>query len=321
MKKKKLLIIGSNFGINHCKAAMKKKKFNNISIASPKIHSKNIPNGILKYTNAEKAINKKEFYDMISIATKPRVQNNLIKLLSNKNLKYLLLEKPLQKETIDILKKFPNKTLFLTNFIFSFDKKWKLFKSIVKKTRKTYFFEYEWYFKQAYFINKKKTWKIKNTDGGGLINYYLPHAIFNILNNFKNVKFYKINKTKYFKKKLIFLEILFTLNNNISRLRISNNSNKNLHKLKFSSGNNLYSLYNTNKDWLSNFKIIKNKKEIFKNQKTKFTKDSRICTLIDVYKNIPSYFNRKNIETNKELTYKTFELINKINKKLNESYF
>ena len=36
--------------------------------------------------------------------------------------------------------------------------------------------------------------------------------------------------------------------------------------------------------------------------------------LIDIYSKINSYFSTKNVETNKSLTYKTFELINKINK-------
>ena len=36
--------------------------------------------------------------------------------------------------------------------------------------------------------------------------------------------------------------------------------------------------------------------------------------LINIYSNLNSYFSTKNVEKNKSLTYKTFELINKINK-------
>ena len=315
--KKNLLVIGSNFGKIHFEAANASKEFSKVFIASPNIQKKKISNNFIKYSSAIKAINNEDF-KMITIATKPKIQNKIISYIKEKKKypKYLFLEKPILNSSIKLLKKFPKKILFNTNFIFSFEKKWKQFKKIVDNFKDIKSFEYIWFFKQAFYVNKKKTWKINSDEGGGLINYYLPHAIFNILYNFRNVKFYKIKKKVYKDKKLIFLEIVFLFNKNYSTLKICNNAQINLHSLNFNCSKVNYSLINRSKDWLSGFKIFKFKKEIFKTKKNFKKEDSRYYVLFDIYSKLQFYFNRKNIETNKNLTYKTFELINIINKNI-----
>tara|TARA_B100000902_G_C27223903_1_gene871108 strand:+ start:123 stop:1082 length:960 start_codon:yes stop_codon:yes gene_type:complete len=317
MKKLKLLIIGSNFGKYHLNASIKSKKFDKIIISSPNILKKKLPKKIYKYKNFRIPL-KNSKIDMITIATKPKIQNKVLKYLLQEKIfpKYIFLEKPLLKESISILKKFPKKSHILTNFIFLFSNKWKIFQKKIMNSNFKGNFEYNWFFKQAYFVNKKKTWKTNPIHGGGLINYYLPHAIFNILSIYKNVKFIEIIKKRYHQNLLTFLEIKFLLNKNFSILRINNNSNINLHKLEFNiSSNNInLTICNKSNKWLSNFKIYSQNKQIDNTKKISSSSDGREKILIDIYSKINSYFSTKNVETNKSLTYKTFELINKINK-------
>ena len=317
MKKLKLLIIGSNFGKYHLNASIKSKKFDKIIISSPNILKKKLPKKIYKYKNFKIPLKNLKI-DMITIATKPKIQNDVLEyLLLNKIFpKYIFLEKPLLKESISIIKKFPEKSHILTNFIFLFSNKWKIFQKKIMNLNIIGNFEYNWFFKQAYFINKKKTWKTNPIHGGGLINYYLPHAIFNILSIYKNVKFFKIVKKRYHRNLLTYLEISFLLNKNISILKINNNSNINLHKLEFMNSykNINLSICNKSNKWLSNFRIYSQNKQINKTKKISNDKDGREKILINIYSKLNSYFSTKNVEKNKSLTYKTFEIINKINK-------
>ena len=318
MKKKlNLLIIGSNYGKYHLRSSIKSKTFKQISIVSPNIDKKKIPKLVNKYKRFQDAIKNEEF-EMLSVATKPKIQNTILSFIykEKKFPKYIFLEKPILNESIKILKKFPKKSLFLTDFIFSFNYQWINFKKKIDKMQKIDSFKYEWFFKQAYYINKKTTWKINPELGGGLINYYLPHAIFNILSNFKNVKFLKINKKQYYKKKIIYLEIIFLMNKNYCNLEIGNNSKINLHKLSFKSDNVEYLLINKTKKWLSNFKIFKDNQEIFKSKKMNNKIEGRNNALINIYSNLNNHFATKNIATIKALTYKTFQIINLINKKV-----
>ena len=312
-----LLIVGSNFGLNHCRAAIKSKKFKKISICSPNIDNKKKFKFVAKYKNFKTALDNNNF-DMISIVTTPKVQNDVLNYIFKKNIfpKLLFLEKPLLNTSIKLIKKFPKKVLILTNFIFSFSSDWILYKKKINRLNKQIkFFEYQWLFKQAYFDNKKKTWKIKGDLGGGLINYYLPHAIFNILNIFKNVKFKKIKKKVFYKKILIHLELIFSLNDNISKIIISNKSNKNRHFLKTYLNKKNILIENKTKKWLSNFKILVNNKKIFIKKKI-VQSDSRINTLAEIYSNLNYFFSKNHVARNKFLTYKTFKVIENINKKL-----
>lgn len=317
MKKLKLLIIGSNFGKYHLNASIKSKKFDKIIISSPNILKKKLPSNIYKYKNYKIPLENSKL-DMITIATKPKIQNNVLEYLLQKKIfpKYLFLEKPVLKKSLSIIKKFPKKCKILTNFIFLFSDKWKIFQKKIMYYNDKGNFEYNWFFKQAYFVNKKKTWKINPISGGGLINYYLPHAIFNILSLYKNVKFIEIIKKNYHQNLITYLEIRFLLDKKYSILKINNNSKINLHELKFK--NNLkninLSISNKSNKWLSNFRIFSKNKQINKTKIINSHDDGREKILIDIYSNINSYFSTKNVDRNKSLTYKTSELINKISK-------
>ena len=319
MNKLHLLIIGSNFGKIHLNSSLKSRKFKSISIVSPNIHDKKIPKKVIKYDNFKFAI-KNSKIDMLTIATKPKIQNDVLLFIYKEKIfpKFIFLEKPLLDRSVKIIKKFPKKCRILTNFIFTFDSKWKYF---IKKTninKLDNIFEYNWFFKQAYFDNKKITWKIDTSQGGGLINYYLPHAIFNILNIFNNIKLSKVNKKIFYNDILIYLELVFQHNGKKSILKIGNKSKNTLHKFKITntSNNNNYEIINGTKNWLSKFKILKNSSEINKLKKQTISSDSREEVLKKVYSNLKLFFLSKYVDTNKSLTYKTFKLIKIVNSKI-----
>jgi hypothetical protein len=318
MKKKNLLIIGSNFGKLHLNASIKSKKFSKIYISSPNIFKKKITEKVIKYKNFKIPI-KKHNIDMITIATTPEVQNNVLLFLLKSKIypKFIFLEKPILDRSLKIIEKFPIKILILTNFIFLFSKSWKYFKNLINRNINNYSFEYIWSFKQAYFVNKKPTWKI-NSNKGGLVNYYLPHVIFNILSFFQGAKLIKIIKKKYTYKKLTYLKLVFLLNNKYSFLEINNNSNKNLHsfKIKNKLNNVNFLISNKTKKWLSNFKIYKQNILLFKLKKKIIVKDEREEVLLDFYSKINYYYKKNNVKKNKALTIKTFDLIRTINSKI-----
>jgi hypothetical protein len=318
MTKLNLLIIGSNFGINHLKAADYSANFDRIAICSPNIKKKKINKKFIVFNNYQIAL--KNFQcDLVSIATLPNIQDKIIKYIHKhrKDIKYLFLEKPVLKKTIIFLKNFISKKIYFdVNFIFFFDKKWILYKKIISKNyKKISNFHYRWEFKQKFFLNFKKTWKIRKGDGGGLIFNYLPHAIFNIYNIFPDIRFIGIKKKKYIKNLIIHLELNFMLKKKICTLIISNNSDENIHKLDTFLQDNKYTLINSSKNWIKDFKIKYNNKEIF--NKIFFNKnlDDRVSVLSFFYKNIYEYFSKNNIYKRNKLIYKTFETVELISDK------
>jgi hypothetical protein len=320
MKKKiNLLIIGSNFGINHLKAAEYSKNFNQIAICSPNINKKKIKRKFIVFDSYKTALNKFQC-DLVSIATLPNIQDKIVKYIykHRKDIKYLFLEKPLLKKTILFLKNFLDKKIFFdVNFIFFFDNKWILYKKIISKNyNKIINFNYKWLFKQKFFVNFKKTWKIRKSDGGGLIFNYLPHAIFNIYSIFPNIKFVGIKNKKYIKNLIIYLELNFMLKQKICTLVISNNSEKNIHQLdSFLCDKKKYTLINSTKNWIRDFKIKHNNKEIFARSFFNKNLDDRVNVLSFFYKNINKYFSKDNIYKRNKLIYKTFQTIQIISDK------
>jgi len=303
----KLLIFGSNFGLTHLNAAIKSKKFKKIAICSPNIIKKNISKNILKFTKINDAISNFS-YDMVTIATPPLIQHEILLKIKEKKLpKYIFLEKPILDKTISILKKSFNKTRYLTNFIFIFHKDWIDLKKKISSNKKYKSIIYKWFFNQAYFENNKDTWKIKEKEGGGLVNYYLPHAIFNLLYLDQNIKFFKVKKKKYFKNILIEIELILKSNNKLIKLQISNKSKTKLHLLNIKYDKDFIQIYNTTNKWLSRFKCswLKNKyKDYYYDRET---------VLYMVYKKISKYFSQIFINNFNSLTYKTFNIIKDIN--------
>ncbi len=274
---KKILIVGSNFGSKvYLTALMKYDKKFQIFICSPNIYKKKINKKIFKYSSYKTALLENKI-DFVICATTPNVQADVLAFIAKKKLilKGILLEKPISsnlaktKKSINLLNKL--NIPFFVNFIFSELETYKKLKNILLK-RELFDVEYIWKFKQAYFLNKIPTWKIDEKFGGGLLNYYGIHVAYHLIDLFnlnENVKF-KIKDLNLFKKKIVFIKIIFFLKKTKVNLTININSDTNLHSIKLINKKNTIKLVNSFKDWSKGFKLL-NKKKIYK-----FKKESRI---------------------------------------------
>jgi hypothetical protein len=105
------------------------------------------------------------------------------------------------------------------------------------------------------------------------------------------------------------------LKKKICTLIISNNSDDNIHKLDTFLQEKKYTLINNSKNWIKDFKIKFNNKEIFKKSFFNKNLDDRVSVLSFFYANIYEYFSKNNIYKRNKLIYKTFETIQLINDK------
>ena len=270
---KNIIIFGSNFGsVVHINAIKKLKSFLKISVCSPNIKKKKIALKNIKTFNDYK-IALENNYDAVGLATTPNIQSEICNYIikNKKNLKYILLEKPIApkfNQTKKIIKFLVKKKInFLVNFIFENISAFKELLKILKK-KKIIYAKYEWTFKQAYFENKIKTWKTNYLYGGGLVNYYLIHVFYNLylfFNDLKIIKIeYEMNKKLVTKINLLMLDSAKT--NILVQMNINSSNRK--HSLFFVTAKEKYNLINTSKDWVKNFNLYKNgKKIIFRNKK------------------------------------------------------
>ncbi len=306
MKLKNSITYGSNFGYEaHLKSLIKFKKIKNNFIYSPSAHTKFDLKK--KFLINKKQINKKKF-DLISIATPPRIQNKIC-IENAKKTKYFFLEKPLTenfKKTLKLLKIFKkNKTKFFLNFIFPKIINFRLFKNLIRK-KKIVHGLYVWKFKQAYFKNRRINWKIKNSEGGGLINFYLIHVFYNLL---FLVGEFKIKRISYKKEKILTKIVIFVKpkNNYEIKIDININSKLNLHKISFVDNKNTYEVINKSKNWVKNFNIYKNKILI--------KKDNNIHSREDLtYLNLKMFLEKKNIKKEKQFFQRVHFYCDEINK-------
>ena len=308
-----ILIIGSNFGFKvYYKALNLLKVKKTIIVCSPNIKKKLISKKTSVHKSFEEVIQKYKNFNLIICATRPDIQRKVISFLykSKKLPKNLVLEKPVSNnilETIKILKKINNKkTKIFSNFIFSkIDNFIKLKKLLKNKKIKT--IHYEWYFKQAYFVNKIKTWKINPKLGGGLIYYYLIHVISNLRfiwklgNKFSKIKVERKNKILYS------ISLLHKYKNTKIIIQMNCNSNKNLHQITCNLENNItYKLSNKSSDWTKNFILYKNNKQVAKksvNNRIKLTK-------LNLFEGIYKYKNQKEeLIMNNKLTHNLYKKI------------
>ena len=303
---------GSNFGyVSHFKSL---KKFSNVEksfIYSPNIKKKaNINKKFI--INRHQIPNYK--FNLITIATSPSIQKKICKLNIGKNKKFFL-EKPLTenyKETLKLFKLLRKKKInYYINFIFPNIENFIFLRKIIK-TKKIFNASYVWKFKQAYFVNKKKNWKIIKSMGGGLVDFYLIHVFYNLLFLIGKFKIKNINLKK--KEKIMTqLEINLIIKKNFKiNIFMNINSKENLHKIELKDLKNSYQLINKSKDWVKNFKIYKNKKIILNKGNNSIKRDHL------------TYMNLKKLLDNKisAKDFKYFELahhycneVNKIIKK------
>ena len=189
-------------------------------------------------------------------------------------MKYLFFEKLYSTNIIFLHKtlNYFNKKNILINLNFIFPKllQWKILDKLLKY-EKVKFIKYTWLFKQAFFVNFKKTWKIDEKKGGGLCFYYLIHLIFNLITLFKRIKIVNLTRNSNNKYKLIdSLDIKLLCGKKIPcEIKMSNNSNNNIHQLTIETESNIIELISKSNDWTNKFMIKKN-------MKNKFTPNSKL---------------------------------------------
>jgi len=288
----KAISFGTNFGFKvHYNCLRKFFNFKEIAACSPNINKKKI-NVSKKFNRYNVAL--KNTYDFISISTPPKVQKKICDLIIKKNIRpiFLILEKPLThsfENTKKLLNSLTKKNIkFFVNFIFMNLKEFKLFRKI-KNKKNINEFNYIWNFQQAYFLNKKKTWKISKKDGGGLVNYYLIHIFYNLLFFFKKLKIKNVCLKKT--NKIITQCEILVIADKVTKLKISMNINsqKNIHCLNFKTKNYKYELINKSKNWVNGFEIKKNNRKIYYNKK----KIDRTILTLQNYINIKNSPKRK----------------------------
>ena len=307
MKLKKSLTYGSNFGFqSHFKSIIKLKKYKYNFIYSPSAHKKK--NLDKKFLLSKDQI-KSEKFDLISIATPPVIQNYICRL-NIKKAKYFFLEKPLTENYAKTLKLFKhlkeNKIKYYLNFIFPKIKSFKVFYDLIKD-KKIVRGIYTWKFKQGYFVNYRQNWKISNSQGGGLVNFYLIHVFYNLLYLIGQFKIVKV----ICKKKKILEEIIIyikTKKNFSMKIEMNINSSSTIHQIVMYNIKDKFELRNKSKNWVKNFKLYKNNKNISVKDEKNLNREYL------TYLNLKSLFEKR--KTRKELKF--FELAhfycNEINK-------
>ena len=206
--------------------------------------------------------------------------------------------------------------MFLVNFIFT---QLNCFKKMIKlyDLKKVKEIEYRWHFRQSYFENKIDTWKIRPSEGGGLINYYLIHVFYNLLCICKNLRI----KNIIFKRKKILEEISIICRSGkkIINIHLKINSFKRLHELKFINNRDKVDfIRNKSKDWTKNF-YFNNYKNLDKKNASRVNLTKKNLSLLK--KNIFDNKNSKYIENYYYLVLNAHSLCGRILKKLNNEKY
>ena len=263
---KSALVFGSNFALKaHFKSLKEIKEIKNLNIYSPNIKNKKLYIK-KKYivTNLKKIVFKN--IDLISIGVPPVFQKKICMTAIKNKIKFIFLEKPISnsiKETIKILNILKKKKVkFFINFIYPNIHAFKMLKKkILKKKIKKIL--YIWKFKQVYFKNSLKTWKINKSKGGGIVDFYLIHVFYNILFLFGKFKIKNIETFTY--KKLIYkikLNLLVLSKNIEANITMDIKNEENMHSIKIFGENKIYEISNKTSDWVKNFYLYINKKKI-----------------------------------------------------------
>lgn len=315
--KKKILIIGSNFGERHYCVLNQNYKFN-FYIYSPNILKKKNKFKKAKLINNENYLIQNNSYHTIVCCTNPVYQKNIINKIIKKKIfcKYLMFEKPLSDDLVLIKKLYKhclsNKVNFHVNFTYSHLK----ISKIISKKISTFNFEKVFFdldFFHHYLRKKNNSWKNFIKFGGGVVNYYLIHIIFLFVSIFPKLKIDKINVLLN-SKVLTGLNIKFKHNNSdVFEMRIKLDSLKNVHKYQIIKKSEKVEIFTKQKDWykIYNFKIIKKNKiksiNIFENLDDAIKKN---------YKKLFIKFNKNKLNSYYNIIYNTQKICNDINKRI-----
>jgi len=286
----KVGIIGGGFGYyGHYKAFSKISSCKVVAIVTKK--KINLPKNVKIYSSVKKLISN-ENLDLISIATIPKIQQNLFSQL----IKYganLFIEKPLGVNYLNCQKELSNikKLKIAINFTFPEIAEFiYLKKKYIKKENK--FISINWFFKKLNkSLNKSSNWKQKRKVGGGIIFNYFSHSLYYI-----EFLFGKILKIKNIKKtKTLFVCQIITENSR--KINFSLNSDyekKSRHEIILNEKNSI-KLFSPDALRFDKFNIyVKNKKVIIPNNIKKHGKDKRYLYVAKLLKRYIKAINTNN---------------------------
>ena len=294
MKKLKVGIIGSGFGLNcHFPSFRQNKNCNVLALCTKNaIKGKKLAkkNGIKNYFNNWKLMIKSIDLDIISIAVPPKDQPKIVKFCLSKSIP-VLAEKPLSISLSDskqiYLKQKKNKIPGLIDFIFPEIDIWKKTREIIQKRKfgSVKNLSVDLNFQSYTNMKKISSWKNNINMGGGILHHFLPHIFYYLewfCGTISSISV-KLNKEKNYKftghTKAIILLKFSSGTTGIIRAS-SNNYGVHEHVLKFINDRGTIILENRKNDWVKDFKLQtidnKKKKNINVKYKNKKKTDSRI---------------------------------------------
>ena len=318
--KKNILIIGSNFArTHHLKIIKKLYKKVNIDISSPNIDSKKLDNRISKFRNYEKLLSKKKYNLIICCATL-RVQDKFIKyLIKNKIFtKQIILEKPVSKN-IKVLRNLlrylkARNIKLVVNYTYSNLYIVEKIKKIVNDYNKEIKIDFYLKFNHPYFLKRNNSWKNFIKDGGGIINYYLNHIIFSLVDIFNKLEIKKIIINVNTRREYKELYLCLTGKKIKINMFINLLSKRYVHQYLLNLENRNYTFGTTNKNWYKKYYYynLKNSQKINK----KYIHENFMDLITKNYLKVDkkSFFKERKYYYNK--IYLTERLCNKINNKL-----
>ena len=270
--KKKILIIGSNFAATHHLKIIKQTYKNYlVDLCSPNIHKKKINFKLQKYTNYKNLLNLNNYFLIVCCST-PSVQNDLIKYFLKEKIicNNLILEKPVSNK-ISNFKKFliyvkKKNIKLVVNYTYSNLRILKIIKKKFIYTRKKYLLNLFLAFKHPFFIKKNNSWKNFISEGGGVVNYYLNHILFSLIDIFGNLEIISLKSRRNPKNELKEFDLILLGKRIAINMKINLCTNNYVHAYEL-HGNNEKIKFNTkSKNWYKkyNYYEIKNKKNYLK---------------------------------------------------------
>ena len=279
MKKLKVAIIGSGFGLTSHFPAFKKNKYCEVVALCTKNPKKGLlikkRNNIKYYfDNWKKMLNDIEL-DIVSIATPPTEQTKIIYACLKKSIS-IFAEKPLtvnisdSKKILNLQRK--NNIPCVIDFIFPEISEWIYTKKILRK--KDYGnlrnISIDLNYQSFTNLTKKNSWKNDITKGGGLIHHIICHIFYYVewfLEPISSLSAYLYKEKNYKFSGHTNSVIILKFKSGVSAvIKASNNTmGINEHTIKFYNDYGTIILENKSKDWVNGFNLYTiNKKSLLK---------------------------------------------------------
>ena len=282
MKKKyKVAIIGTGFGIYGLLPAFKlDKRCEVVAICSiredinPGMEKLKKINFYNDYIEMVKELNP----DIVAIATKPKIQEDILNSLKNMNIHFFC-EKSFGVSYARLNKIYSNidtkKNKTCVYFVYPEIREFKKVKKMIINNKELFHVNVKWFFKAFYNQNSKKNWKKNISEGGGIMHLYGSHVLYYLDFYFGEIdNFVKIKETRKYLKVLINFK-----SSNKCQIEINTSSDENKHEIGFKSDKKNIILRSSDPLRCDGFQIIKDNK-IMKNynnslKKGRLNKDLR----------------------------------------------